>query len=189
MKFPHFRPVQRGMTMMEVLVSIVVLTFGLLGIAALMVVGIKSSYSSQQRSQATQLAYDMMDRVRSNNAGTNAGSYNQPATSTTATAYTTAQASCVGATGTATGCSTALMAQEDLYEWELSIKAALGSTAFGIVCLDSSGASGSLSGTTITPACDGLGATYAVKVYWQDDRGQTQTATPQVQAFVTRFLP
>jgi type IV pilus assembly protein PilV len=189
MKLQHAFVRQRGMTMIEVLVSIVVFAFGLLGIAALMVVGIKSSYSSQQRSFATQLAYDIMDRTRSNNVGANNGNYNQPATSASAAAYTTQQTTCVGATSSSTGCTSPLMAQNDLYEWELAVKAALGNSAAGIICLDSSGASGSYDGTTITPACDGLGATYSVKIYWLDDRGQAQTATPNYQAFVTRFLP
>jgi len=28
-----------------------------------------------------------------------------------------------------------------------------------------------------------------VKIYWLDERGQAQSATPQYQSFVTRFLP
>jgi hypothetical protein len=88
-----------------------------------------------------------------------------------------------------TGCSAADMASNDLYEWKNALQAALGSTAIGIICLDSSSNTGSFNGTTITPACDGLGATYAVKIYWLDERGQSQTATPTYQAFVTRFLP
>jgi len=189
MKLLQSQRAQRGMTMIEVLVSIVVFAFGMLGVAALMVVGIKGSYSSQQRSFATQLAYDIMDRTRSNNVGANAGNYNQAATTATAAAYTTQQTSCVGATATTTGCTSDLMAKNDLYEWERAVKSVLGNSAAGIICLDSSGASGSYDGTTITPACDGLGATYSVKIYWLDDRGQAQTATPQYQAFVTRFLP
>lgn len=192
MKLAQFHNRQRGMTMIEVLVSIVVFTFGLLGIAGLLVVGIKSSYSSQQRSSATQVAYDIMDRVRSNNVGANAGSYNKSVTDPAAPEYTTTQASCVGAiqaTSTNTGCTSAQMAQNDLAEWRTSLRAALGNSAAGVVCLDSSGATGSYNGTTITPACDGLGAIYSVKIYWLDERGQSQTATPTYQAFVTRFLP
>lgn len=187
------RPFQRGMTMMEVLISIVVFAFGLLGIAGLIVVGIKASYSSQQRTTATQMAYDLMDRMRSNNIGASAGSYNKPASSSTATAYTTQKSACVGqpvsGSLTAAGCSSSDMASEDLYEWENALKAALGSTAAGIVCIDSSSNPGSYDGTTITPNCDGLGPAYVVKIYWLDERGQSQAAIPQYQSFVTRFLP
>jgi type IV pilus assembly protein PilV len=180
---------ERGMTMIEVLVSIAVFAFGMLGVAGLMVLGIKSSYSSQQRSFATQLAYDIMDRTRANNVGANAGNYNQAASSSSAAAYTTQKTACVGATASATGCIAADMAQNDLYEWEANVKKVLGNSAAGIICLDSSGQPGSYNGTTITPQCDGLGATYSVKIYWLDERGQSQTATPTYQAFVTRFLP
>ena len=190
MNLPYLRQSrQRGMTMIEVLVAIVVFTFGLLGVAALLVVGIKSSYSSQQRSSATQLAYDIMDRVRTNNIAANAGSFHQPATTNTDAAYTTTVAACVGATSAATGCTPTQLAQNDLADWETSVKALLGNSAAGIICRDSSNNSGTYDGTTIAPGCDGLGATYAVKIYWLDERGQAQSATPQYQSFVTRFLP
>ena len=56
----------RGFSLIEVLVSIVVLSVGLLGVAALQVSGLRVSQSSYYRAQAAQLATDMADRLRAN---------------------------------------------------------------------------------------------------------------------------
>lgn len=64
---------QRGVSLIEVLVSIVILTMGLLGLAGLQVAGIKVTQSSQFRAQAAQLANDMADRMRGNLAAARLG--------------------------------------------------------------------------------------------------------------------
>ncbi len=65
-----------GFTMFEVLITMVILSIGLLGLAGMQVNGLKNNHLSYARSQATLLAYDMSDRMRSNMAGVEAGSYN-----------------------------------------------------------------------------------------------------------------
>src|SRR6185295_1538044 len=65
----------RGFTMIEVLVSLVVLSIGLLGVAALQLTSLRSNHSSAMRSQATFLAYDIIDRMRANRAAAIAGKY------------------------------------------------------------------------------------------------------------------
>lgn len=62
--------------MLEVLVAIVVLSIGLLGLAGLMASSLKNSHSAYQRTQATWLAYDVLDRMRANRAVALAGGYN-----------------------------------------------------------------------------------------------------------------
>lgn len=57
---------QRGVSLIEILVSIVIVCFGLLGVAGLLTTGLKSTQGSQIRTQASFLAYDMADRMRSN---------------------------------------------------------------------------------------------------------------------------
>lgn len=57
---------QRGVTLLEVLVSIVVLSVGLLGYAGLQTLSLKNNNSAYQRSQATLLTYDIVDRMRAN---------------------------------------------------------------------------------------------------------------------------
>ena len=60
------RGFSRGFTMVETLVALVCLSIGLLGVAALQVTGLQSNLSSSWRSQATYLAYDIIDRMRAN---------------------------------------------------------------------------------------------------------------------------
>jgi type IV pilus assembly protein PilV len=55
-----------GFTLLEVLVSLGILLFGLLGIAGLMVKGQHASYEAYQRQQALALASDMAERITNN---------------------------------------------------------------------------------------------------------------------------
>lgn len=65
----------RGFTLLEVLVAIVVMSIGLLGLAGLMASSLKNSHSAYQRTQATWLAYDALDRMRANRQVALAGGY------------------------------------------------------------------------------------------------------------------
>jgi type IV pilus assembly protein PilV len=56
----------RGFTLLEVLIALLVLSFGLLGLAALQAYSVKANQSAHFRSQATALANMIMDSVRSN---------------------------------------------------------------------------------------------------------------------------
>jgi type IV pilus assembly protein PilV len=66
----------RGFTLVEMLVALVVLSIGLLGVAALQLTSLRSNHSSAMRSQATFLAYDIIDRMRANREAALAGEYN-----------------------------------------------------------------------------------------------------------------
>ena len=63
-----------GFTLLEILIALVVLSIGLLGIAALQGVGLRTSHGAQLTSQASVLAYDIADRIRANPQGTYLGS-------------------------------------------------------------------------------------------------------------------
>ena len=60
------RQLSRGFTLIEVLVTLVILTFGLLGIAGLMAKGQRIAFEAYQRQQAVALASDMGERIRGN---------------------------------------------------------------------------------------------------------------------------
>jgi type IV pilus assembly protein PilV len=66
---------QRGMTLIEILVAIVVLSIGLLGLAGLQLKGIQVNQGSTYRSQAAVLVEDIADRMRADRTGTIAGNY------------------------------------------------------------------------------------------------------------------
>jgi type IV pilus assembly protein PilV len=56
----------RGLTLVEVLVTLVIISVGLLGVAALQLTTVRNNYDSFVRSQAAMLASDMLDRMRAN---------------------------------------------------------------------------------------------------------------------------
>lgn len=57
---------QAGMTLIEVLVTVLILTLGLLGAAVIQLNALKITDSSKMSSQASFIAYDMLDRIRAN---------------------------------------------------------------------------------------------------------------------------
>ena len=59
---------QNGMTLVEVLVALVILGVGLLGAAAVQLNALKYTDSARMTSQASFIAYDLMDRIRANAA-------------------------------------------------------------------------------------------------------------------------
>lgn len=58
-----------GFTLLEVLIALLVLSIGLLGLAALQTVGLRSNQMATMRTTATQTAYDITDRMRANPDG------------------------------------------------------------------------------------------------------------------------
>ena len=117
-----------GFTLIEVLIAALVLAVGLLGLAGLQAASIKNNLSAYNRSQATQLAYDMADRMRANkNASLDPATGNVIAAGTYLTmapADATDQASCA----TVTGCTGAQMAQNDLFQWNAALGTLPGGT-------------------------------------------------------------
>lgn len=78
----------RGVGMVEILVTLLVMTVGLLGIAGLQLVSLRDTYASSVRTQATAAAEFILDRMRANRPAVTAagGDYAVAATFTT---YTT----------------------------------------------------------------------------------------------------
>jgi type IV pilus assembly protein PilV len=104
-----------GFTLIEVLVSLVILSIGLLGIAKLMLFSSHSNDSAYLRSQATDLAYEMLDYMRANSAQAAAPAlaYNTAAT----TPATNPGFTCVATAPCAN------LALYDVYQWKLRLNA------------------------------------------------------------------
>lgn len=160
-----------GFTLIEVLIAVVVLAAGLLGLAALQTTTLSNNQSAYFRSQATQLAYDISDRMRSNQAGVTAGNYNDAA----ATAD-----DCE-----ANICTPAQMAGYDLNRWNAALTAPRDGlpSGTGVVCIDSTPEDVPVA-TPAAKRCDGFGTNYAIKIWWDDNRSGAAN-----QRFITSFRP
>lgn len=67
-----------GGSLIEVLVSVLVLTFGLMGAAALQVRALRNNQSSYEHAQMTVLVHSMFDAMRANITDVDAGGYEMP---------------------------------------------------------------------------------------------------------------
>ena len=109
----------RGFTLIEVLVSMVILAIGLLGLAVLQIASMQNTQGGYLRAQATLLAYDIIDRMRANIPGVSAGNYD--------IALATAAPgglSCLNLV-VAPGCTVAEMGNFDVTQWRTSLGAYL----------------------------------------------------------------
>lgn len=107
-----------GFTLVEVLVALLVLSIGLLGLAALQSTALQFNTDSYQRTQATLLAYDILDRMRLNSPAVSAGNYDA-ATASDANSKISTYDGCKGSTcscGTSS-CNAANLATYDLGQW------------------------------------------------------------------------
>jgi type IV pilus assembly protein PilV len=108
----------RGLGLIEVLVALVVLTFGLLGIAAMQVTTLRNSQSSMGRSQAVVHSYAILDAMRANRDRAVIGAYNMLMTCDLPD-------------------DNGDLASGDLHAWVQSLHDSLGSTSCGsIACND-----------------------------------------------------
>jgi type IV pilus assembly protein PilV len=137
-----------GFTLLEVLIALLVLSVGLLGLAALQATGLRYNHSAYLRTQATWQAYDMADRMRANMAGVTSGEYDS--LSGIPGSHTDCHA-------TGANCDAAAMAQFDLFEWNTANAAVLPA------------GQGSVAGA-------GAGSVFTITVRWDDNRtGATGT--------------
>ena len=68
----------KGFTLIEFLVALLVFAIGILALTSLQIYVLRSDISAHHQAQAVQIAYSMMDRLRSNRSAAVAGSYNIP---------------------------------------------------------------------------------------------------------------
>jgi type IV pilus assembly protein PilV len=107
----------RGGTLIEVLVSVLVLAIGMLGAAALQMTAMRNNQSNYEHAQMTVLSQGMLDAMRSNLAGVSAGHYEI-------------------ATWTCTAPAGATLAAADVTQWIGSVQAQINPGACGrITCV------------------------------------------------------
>ncbi len=105
---------RRGVTLIEVLVSVLVITVGLLGAAAMQAVMLRDNQGSYEYTQTSILTQSILDAMRANPAGVTGG------------AYDTAGYVCNAPNGAA-------LAARDLARWITTLQSQLGCSACGSV--------------------------------------------------------
>jgi type IV pilus assembly protein PilV len=145
---------ERGLTLIEVLVTIVILSLGLLGVAALQARMQLAQAESYQRAHAVLLLQDMVDRI-------NANRYD-------ALNYVTGDA--LGAGNAVQDCSGLTGAALDLCEWNNALLGAAESTADGQQAGGMIGARGCIANVVAT-----MPREFVVAVAWQ---GLAATVAP-----------
>ena len=96
---------QSGIGLIEILVALLILAIGVLGLTALQSTGLQNNRTAYMRTQATVLAYDIIDRMRANSAQANTGSYIVALGAASGTACTAS-------------CTPAQIATTDLIDWK-----------------------------------------------------------------------
>ena len=66
---------QRGLSLLEVMIAVLVMAVGLLGVAGLQTMNLRNSQSAHQRTMAVMLAGNMAERIRANEALARTGVY------------------------------------------------------------------------------------------------------------------
>ncbi|WP_051560028.1 type IV pilus modification protein PilV [Marinobacterium jannaschii] len=115
---------QKGFSLLEVLIALVVFSIGMLGLLALQSSSTVTLSNSQSLSDAVVLAQDMADRLRANSDEALTGAV-----------YNGASAASESSKNCASGCSAAERAQKDVNDW------------FGDITTQLPGGGGSLSRT------------------------------------------
>lgn len=67
---------QQGLSLLEIMISVLVLSIGILGMATLQLQALKSNQSALTRTEATQYAYMINDMMRANRSAALNGQYN-----------------------------------------------------------------------------------------------------------------
>lgn len=112
------RSYQQGATLIEVMVSALIVAFGILAMIALQSNAIKFNKTSEYRSVATLLANDLADRMRVNaEDGAMTGQYDLLDAYVDPTGTVPARQDCA----TPTNCTAAELARRDLGEWRRAL--------------------------------------------------------------------
>jgi type IV pilus assembly protein PilV len=142
---------ERGITMVESMVALVVLGTGMLGIASLYVASLKAERNALTRTTAVNLVNDMLDRIRANNVARDAYDTSNYGTDGPQSH------GCVANTDDTKNCSTAQLAEDDLNRWIAAVKDAKNGLP-----------GGPTAEVVVTKGAVGKSDTFEVSVTWQE---------------------
>lgn len=170
---------ERGASLIEVMMSVLVFSIGLIGLAGLMVVATRSNHAAYLRTQVTFLASSMASRMSANPMGVWNGSYNS-------NAYPVADSN--DDCGEVVGCNAVALAAYDQSLWSRQLNTFLPNPSATIQC-------GGMSSVGYHPA-SGLnsrppyGGTCAMTISWTEPGwGDEHHRANVKQTFAWEFQP
>lgn len=118
----------RGFTIVEVLISMLILSIGVMGLGILQLTSVQNTQSGKMRSQASILAFGIIDSMRANIPAVTGGSYRVALNAVTPAAQT--------CQGIAADCTTIQMANSDINVWRTALANSLPSGTGQVVTAD-----------------------------------------------------
>jgi len=123
---------QQGFTLIEVMISLFILSVGMLGTSAMLLQGQREAANTSSETLAIEIASNIAERMRANIVGVDGGNYNV-FTSAGATTFV----SCINTVG----CSAAQKAEFDAYMTNQEIKYLFSDSANGVATVNRIGVS------------------------------------------------
>lgn len=163
----------RGFTLLEVLIALFIFSIGLLGLAGLMVVSVKTNNSAYLRTQATYLAQSLADHMRANTGEIDAyeGAYTAPASPP--------PDPCL-----AVACDPVQLAARDRQIWSQQMGDSLPNPTANLAC------DGSSLGTPATSGAATYDGLCTLTMTWTESKlANTNSPTADVQTFAWVFQP
>ena len=193
-----------GFTLIEILITVLVLSIGLLGLAGMQITGLRANMSSEARSKATLLANDIAERMRNNPLGVQ---NNNSVDDNKYDGVSTANENCTnlpdpfcsdynnGSETTADDCTPAEMASYDAWVWSCGMPKANGVLHGGVTHLLNNG-TGSVTCNDIdagdADACS-PGSSYTITVSWNElapnKSNNVQAGDVQTQTYSLVVVP
>jgi type IV pilus assembly protein PilV len=155
--------IQRGYSLIEVLVSVTILMIGLLGLAGLQAASLRWTADASQQAAAARLAQELAEKIRAQ-----PGEIERYVAAAVATPAV--DPDCYGGAG----CSVAARVATDLAEWRAQAAVALPG-GFATLCRDATPGDGSMA----SPGCSGGALDPLVMKFWwaaRDTRGRSTEA-------------
>jgi len=164
---------QYGVSLIEVLISVVVFAIGVLGLGGLQIASLKGSSNAHYRTTASVLAMDLADRMRSNLKAVSDGRYGEAVSCTTVSRLCRSSA-----------CSTDELAIFDIQEVKCGSK--IGTKREG-------GVVGLLPNGSMTISCvggcDQAKAAHDITVSWSNQKTDHRSSLDQEQSLTISVIP
>ncbi len=150
------RQQEQGFSMIEVLVTLLIISLALLGTAGLQAYSMRLNQGGQYRSLAVFLAADLAERMEANRPSAAAGGY--VLSSTTGAAFL-AGGNAVSTACVTGACTGAALASDDLSQWQNAVATTLPQSSW-----------------SVEQTVNGAQSTYTITIGWVDRRTNTTNA-------------